>query len=206
MAKMSVTEALKAIGVELPGGWENWPLNRQHKFFENQKKRIIAKRRMVKLTQHRAERETFRGGPMTFTPREGANPEDPTFIIRGVYGPLAGLNRSMIAVKLKDGKDRDSAEFVRPHFGDGAKMMVFEEDRIVKHMEDNPRHPWGPREFIYNLLNLAAQYGGDCELYLTHNKLEIGLDPVAFEEWVRRSTEDPVGMLLDGQKLLETKG
>jgi len=200
----SIEEALKAIGVELPGGWHDWDGRQQSRFLENQKRLIIKRKRIIKLVQQRASRETFRGGPLEFTPREGMDPESPTFLVRGVYGPLAGLARSLIVVKLQDGKSKNGVDFVRPGFAKN-ELTIFEEDRIVQSVGDNPRHPWGPREFLYNLLKLAAQYGADCEIYLVHNKLEVGLDAEAFREWIEQANKRPLDALLSQTPLLEQK-
>jgi hypothetical protein len=197
---MGATEDLTRLGVELPGGWESWPSGRQSNFVNVQRRRLKKEALKQQMITKMATRETFRGGSIEFIAREGTNPEDPTFVIRGVYGPAAGLARSMIAVRLRDGKSSEGVEFVRHRVGG----PVADEDRVVEHLEDWPGRgrQWGPRQFLFNLFALAAKYGGDCELYLTHNKMEIGIDPAEFEEWVRRSNADPVRALLDTQSLL----
>lgn len=198
--QVTPTEALHIMGVEIPGGWEQWNRGRQANYVEIQKRRLKKETLRRTLVKKMADSETFRGGEIKFVAREGTDPDDPTFVIRGVYGPAAGLARSMVAVKLRDGKSKDGVEFVRRQGGG----YIADEDRVVEHLEDWPGRgrEWGPRQFLFNLFALTAKYGGDCELYLTHNKMEIGIDPVELEAWIRRSNEDPVRALLDTQTLL----
>jgi hypothetical protein len=61
---------------------------------------------------------------------------------------------------------------------------------------------WGPRELLWNLFRFVAEHHGDCAIFLVHNEQELRVDPHDFEEWVRRSQEDPVKALLEPAQLL----
>lgn len=196
---------LEGLGVPLPGGWRSWSHDQQRKFVGVQKGLIRKRAQARKEIARRQEKEKFRGGDITFVPAEGADPDNPTFVIRGVYGPVSGLGKSLIAVKRREGRRLDGKFLARPG-------EFHQAGDIVEHIEDRPHArrggssgEWGPRKFLFELFKLAAKYGGDCQIYLTHNKMEIGLDAEAFEAWVRKSNEDPMTALLGVAPLLEDK-
>ena len=96
-----------------------------------------------------------------------------------------------------------AADDVVKTWGDG---HFFDSRPVTGGLTDgSSRSPvWGPREFLWNLLDAAASVHGDAIVYLVHNNAQFQIDAVKFHEWIQKGLqEDPMQVLYEYPQLIE---
>jgi len=118
----------------------------------------------------------------------------PTYVVRAFYGPVNGQPGSRIV----------TTKFRERYLAQRGIDLVA--DDIVNTIHDGaavPSMAWGPRRFLWEMLQEVARRGGDCVIYMQHSGQEMYVDPSDFAEWVKRCWENPAKALLEPALLLE---
>lgn len=159
----------------------------------------LARRRALILK--RASSETFRGRAVHVVPVEPGLP----FIVRAYYGPVSGNTASRIVV-LRHREDYLTRRQDLPREERQRAKPVDQGDVVIERFDNPGGQGWGPREFIQEMLDCVAGVGGNAIILMVHSGQQVEVDPVAFQEWARRSQADPATALLEPARLLITGG
>lgn len=226
---------VKIDGVEhpipLPAQFHEFGTWKQRQYVRRAARQVRRRVEWLKITRERAEKEKWTPPPLTsFVQAEDVDPDNPKYVIRVVYGPLCGLDRSQLLVLRHNERylgRRIGGEMIRgadafrgetlAALADPAtgSMKAPEEadtdlvesrgdayDRVNRTTGQRLVNTWGPKRLLWNVLDLVARHGGDCVIVFIHNGVRMRVDPEAFEAWVRRAEADPVEALVAPQTYL----
>jgi hypothetical protein len=140
------------------------------------------------LIKKRALRETFRGSQIRLSPPEYVPmPGQPRYIIRAMYGPMKGLGPSWLVVYNYE------PELAQVRHESQAQPLSSRQDAGGS---------WGPRQFLFEIFQLVAEYHGDCYIYMVHSDELMTVDSKEFEVWIRGAEYDTASALLEPRRFL----
>jgi len=206
-------------GLEPPPGVENYEPRQLYDWLKHQKKRRADLQRIQQLIESRARAEQdLELPPIEIrNPSTDVDPDNPKYVIRAVYGPVQGLPLSRIVAlnyKEKYLERRTKIDIFEDDLNYG-RGLTFEFDGltldgvkeipsdVVGTCADHWGNKWGPRRFLWEVLNAAAKLGGDVVLYFPHNNVKVRMWPANVQEMTERMLGQPVRALVDTEKLVE---
>lgn len=140
------------------------------------------------LIKKRATQETFRGSQIRLSsPEYIPTPGQPKYIIRAMYGPMKGLGPSWLVVYNYE------PALAQTRHESQAQPLASKQDAGAR---------WGPRQFLFELFTIVAEFYGDCYIYMVHSGELMTVDSKEFEAWVRSAEYDTASALLEPRRFL----